>query len=342
MANVNKYAKFLEKKTKELEGKGSFEKREYLPFFNPTKYLGKMGKKPVVARVLPRKGELFFLQFKKHAFKVGTTWKITTCTYSKNAEGESIGTSCPFCDFIEENKKELDKDLAYKLKAKDSYTLLVYNYNEDEVQKYEVNDYGISDILMALQKLDDDFDPDEEGFELVFTKDPKTGYSRIDSAVEPEETIEELMEKSEKFKEIPDLEKEVLPVVTEGLMKVIDNTFEYGLKAFAPTYAKKGSSNDDSDDEEKVTKATKFNKNVRNYDPNDDDMNMDEDGEEVKSKNKLKTKPKVDEDEEEEEEVKPKTKTKVKVEDDSEDNNNDSDSDDDVEDIKAFIRNRKK
>ena len=98
-------------------------------------------------RVLPNAEGMFFFQTKKHQYKVGSTWKNTLCPLSRNSAGKTLSNTCPFCDFLQENSKNIDKDAVYALRAKDSYTILVYNPVDDELQKYEVNDYGLTDIL---------------------------------------------------------------------------------------------------------------------------------------------------------------------------------------------------
>ena len=186
---MNKYMKLLMEKKKATQtlDSSSTGERKYLRYFNPNKYV--KNDDSIYVRVLPRKNDLFFVQFKKHSFKIGTSWKNAFCFYSRNSQGEIIGTECPFCDFLEENKNSLKKDTVYKLSAKNSHILLVYNYQADEVQKYEVNDYGITDILVAMQAgldLDDETsnDVDIEGFDLYFKKGA-SGYAEVYKVEKP-------------------------------------------------------------------------------------------------------------------------------------------------------------
>jgi len=304
MVAMNKYKKFLEEKI----SNSSFDS---LPFFNANKLLKQSKLKKVSVRVLPRnKGELFFFQFKKHTYKVGTAFKNNFCMYSLNSSGEAIGENCPFCDFLKENKGVIDDKIYTKLSSKDAYIMAVYNYADDEIQKYEVNYYGITDILTSMQKLDDEFDPDEDGFDLIFEKD-ENGYAKVTSATPPEETLESIKKVSEKFAEtVPDVENEVIPKNKEKYMKVLKAALEYAVKAYVPTFAAELNTDEDDEEEVKYTKKRK-----KNFDPNEDD------------------------DEEEDEEIEKgdsSKKSKMNV------NDVDDEEDDDVEDIREFIRKKKK
>ena len=83
-------------------------------------------------------------------------------------------------------------------------------------------------IFSALQKIEDEsFDPDVEGFNIVFKKDSKNGYAVVDTAFEPNETIVQLMKKSAKFKEVISLEKEALPDMNPFIEKAITSSFNF-------------------------------------------------------------------------------------------------------------------
>ena len=295
---ANKYMKLLmekKKATQTLDSSNTGE-RKYLRYFNPNKYV--KNDADICVRVLPRKNDLFFIQFKKHSFKVGTVWKNAFCFYSRNGNGEIIGNECPFCDFLEENKNSLKKDTVYKLGAKNSHILLVYNYQADEVQKYEVNDYGITDILVAMQAglgLDDESSEivDREGFDLYFKKGA-SGYAEVYKVEKPSVAISEIMKKTE----IPDLEEEVIPPFTESVRKSIRSTFELAISVFEPTFISK--TEEVEDNYEDFSHDT----NENEFDPNAIDET-----EEFNSENEI-----IDSD----------------------------DFDDDVEDIKNFLRSRKK
>ncbi len=295
---VNKYMKLLMEKKNSMQtlDSDSTAERKYLRYFNPNKYVKSDGS--IYVRVLPRKNDLFFIQFKKHSFKTGTSWKNAFCFYSRNGQGEVVGSECPFCDFIEENKSSLNKDTIYKLSAKNSYMFLVYNYQTNEVQKYEVNDYRITDILVAMQAglgLDDESSEfvDREGFDLYFNKGA-SGYAEIYKVEKPSVPISEIMKKTE----IPDLEKEVIPPFIESVKKSIKSTFELAISVFEPTFVNKTETENDEDE------TFIYSSNEDEFDPNA----MDE-VEEVNSESEV-----IDSD----------------------------DFDDDVEDIKNFLRNRKK
>lgn len=295
---ANKYMKLLmekKKATQTLDSSNTGE-RKYLRYFNPNKYV--KNDADICVRVLPRKNDLFFIQFKKHSFKIGTSWKNAFCFYSRNSQGEVIGTECPFCDFIEENKHSLNRDTIYKLGAKNSHMLLVYNYQTNEVQKYEVNDYQITDILVAIQAglgLDDESSEiiDHEGFDLYFKKGT-SGYAEVYKVEKPSVAISEIMKKTE----IPDLEEEVIPPFIESVKKSIKSTFELAISVFEPTFVNKTETENDEDE------TFIYSSNEDEFDPNA----MDE-VEEVNSESEV-----IDSD----------------------------DFDDDVEDIKNFLRNRKK
>jgi len=295
---ANKYMKLLMEKKKATQtlDSSSTGERKYLRYFNPNKYV--KNDDSIYVRVLPRKNDLFFVQFKKHSFKIGASWKNAFCFYSRNSQGEIIGTECPFCDFIEENKHSLNRDTIYKLGVKNSHMFLVYNYQTNEVLKYEVNDYQITDVLVAMQAglgLDDESSEivDREGFDLYFKKGA-SGYAEVYKVEKPSVAISEIMKKTE----IPDLEEEVIPPFTESVRKSIRSTFELAISVFEPTFISK--TEEAEDDHEDFAYDT---------DENEFDPNAIDETEEFNSENEI-----IDSD----------------------------DFDDDVEDIKNFLRSRKK
>ena len=295
---ANKYMKLLMEKKKATQtlDSSSTGERKYLRYFNPNKYV--KNDDSIYVRVLPRKNDLFFVQFKKHSFKIGASWKNAFCFYSRNSQGEIIGTECPFCDFIEENKHSLNRDTIYKLGVKNSHMFLVYNYQTNEVLKYEVNDYQITDVLVAMQAglgLDDESSEivDREGFDLYFKKGA-SGYAEVYKVEKPSVAISEIMKKTE----IPDLEEEVIPPFTESVRKSIRSTFELAISVFEPTFISK--TEEAEDDHEDFAYDT---------DENEFDPNAIDETEEFNFENEI-----IDSD----------------------------DFDDDVEDIKNFLRNRKK
>ncbi len=298
---MNKYMKLLMEKKKATQtlDSSSTGERKYLRYFNPNKYV--KNDADICVRVLPRKNDLFFIQFKKHSFKIGTSWKNAFCFYSRNSQGEVIGTECPFCDFIEENKHSLNRDTIYKLGAKNSHILLVYNYQADEVQKYEVNDYGITDILVAMQAgldLDDETsnDVDIEGFDLYFKKGA-SGYAEVYKVEKPLITLSDIINRSGTFKKIPDLEAEVIPPFIEQVRKSVMSLFELAINVFEPTFAS-------------ATRKENVEEDIMSNDTDEFDPNAIDDIGEFNIKDEII--------------------------------NTDDDIDDDVEDIKNFLRNRKK
>ena len=295
---ANKYMKLLMEKKKATQtlDSSSTGERKYLRYFNPNKYV--KNDDSIYVRVLPRKNDLFFVQFKKHSFKIGASWKNAFCFYSRNSQGEIIGTECPFCDFIEENKHSLNRDTIYKLGVKNSHMFLVYNYQTNEVLKYEVNDYQITDVLVAMQAglgLDDESSEivDREGFDLYFKKGA-SGYAEVYKVEKPSVAISEIMKKTE----IPDLEEEVIPPFTESVRKSIRSTFELAISVFEPTFISKTEKAED--DHEDFAYDT---------DENEFDPNAIDETEEFNSENEIIVS---------------------------------DDFDDDVEDIKNFLRSRKK
>ena len=295
---MNKYMKLLMEKKKATQtlDSSSTGGRKYLRYFNPNKYV--KNDDSIYVRVLPRKNDLFFVQFKKHSFKIGASWKNAFCFYSRNSQGEIIGTECPFCDFIEENKHSLNRDTIYKLGVKNSHMFLVYNYQTNEVLKYEVNDYQITDVLVAMQAglgLDDESSEivDREGFDLYFKKGA-SGYAEVYKVEKPSVAISEIMKKTE----IPDLEEEVIPPFTESVRKSIRSTFELAISVFEPTFINK------TEEAENGHEDFAYDADENEFDPNAID-----EIEEFNSKNEI-----IDSD----------------------------DLDDDVEDIKNFLRSRKK
>lgn len=284
---MNNYKKILMEKKKLLqvsEQSTDTKERKYLNYFNPNKYVKTNSN--FFVRVLPRKNDLFFLQFQKHSFKVGATWKNAFCFYSRGADGEIIGKECPFCDFIEENKAELNPDTVYKLKARNSHMLLVYNYDADEVQKYEVNDYGITDILAALQTCleneEDEFDVDIEGFDLYFKKG-NSGYAEVWKAEKPSVILKDIMKNSKNFHEIPNLEAEVIPPFNDTVLKSIRSTFELAVSIFEPTFAKKSKKEESDEDEfgDAILPKEKFDPNEEDFDVEDEVIETDDDDEDV-------------------------------------------------------------
>lgn len=284
MNKYNKYFEFLNAKKKQLGvGQQVEEKKDkpkYLPYFNPNRAVKK--ESPYVVRVLPRKGHMFFLQFKKHSFKIGATWKNVFCFYSRNSFGEAVGNECPFCDFIEENKESLSRDTLYKIKARDSYMIMVYDYNTKEIMKYETNDYGITDVLGMLQEVfenESDFDIDKEGFDLHFIKG-KSGYADISKVTVPETGLTKLID----VNDLPDLEKDVIPPFNSTILKSVKNTLELAINAFEPTFREKVV---DNEPEEEAQNFNPYADDTFDEDFDDADAVLDDDDSGVKEKDEI-------------------------------------------------------
>lgn len=261
---LDKYKKFMKEKVSSgaTETKTSYDsKKKYMSYYNPNAQLTNTVKE-VVVRVLPNKDGLFFQQFRKHSFKIGTR-KNAVCMYSRDPHGETVGKECPFCDFLEENKGSLDKETQYTLAAKDAYLILVYDKSADEVKKFEVNDYGITDILTALQNLED-LDPDIDGFNIHFRKDER-GYGKVFKASPPSNTLAELFATSKNVKSVPDIFKEAIPTPNQFIMDSIRSLFDLAIHAFAPTFADNSGGESNQSEDDTPTSSS-------DYDPNADEF----------------------------------------------------------------------
>lgn len=302
MSALMNYKKLLDEKSKLASNSGfsqgksndkTKERIKFLSFFNPTKILNM--KDEVVVRVLPNK-EGFYHEYIKHMMKLGDgVFKQFVCLHSKNKNGAEYG-DCPLCAFLEDNGRELSKDSYYKLMAKNAYLMFVYNPDANEIQKYETNDFGIVDITSALVKLiddnDDNFDPDVEGFGLVFKKDDK-GYAKVVQAILPSIEVENILKKVG-VDEIKDFYEEIMPFNLNYTMKQINNTYSQIIKSFAPTFDYEpylidtGGGNDNllsEEDEfkpemfETKTKKSKVSKTVVEPDSEEDEDTVEEDTE---------------------------------------------------------------
>lgn len=258
---INKYKKFLNQKSDGSQNSSSSGFVQ-IPFFNPNKHV-EAGKQ-FAARVIPNKDGMFFYEFKKHSFKIGT-WKNAFCGYSVNDNGEHISEKCPFCDFIEEYKGDLEKDVAYKLSPKDSYMILIFNYTNGEIQKYEVNHYGIVDIISALDGLGEEFDPDIDGFDILFTKDT-SGYAKVCGARLPKITIAEIIKT-----DIPKLKNIAIPQNKESNNKYVNSLFNTAIAAFAPTYSATAESITEEDNTQPSTNGRVLSSD---FDPNADESDI--------------------------------------------------------------------
>lgn len=238
----NKYKSMLMEKKKlvDVPSAGTqqkFERKEikFLPFFSPNKLV--QMKDEVVVRVLPNK-ESFYHEYKKHMVKLGSgSWKQFMCFHSINENGAEYG-KCPLCDFLDDNSQGLDKNTAFQLSAKNTYLLFVYSADANQIQKYETNDFGIVDITSALIKLideNDNFDPDSEGFGLIFRK-ASNGYAKAVEAILPSVSVEEIVAQADNINEIKDFYEEIMPFTKDYTIKQINTAFAQIIKSFAPTF----------------------------------------------------------------------------------------------------------
>lgn len=239
MANslINKMKRFTESLT-ESNQEGSHGQK-YLDYYNPNKEI--VGKTKCYCRVMPNKNpdQVFFHRFLKHSFKIGTSRKTCMCTYTLNPLTDTtLDTSCPFCDFLEENREELSKDAYKALLSKEAYAVLVYNYTTDTIQKYEMNYYD-SKALFALiyEYIEEDESIMNDGFDIVFKKED--GYARIDKISKSKYPVSEILEKSNNVKEIPDIYAEYNLNITDKFKEKREQMLIYALKALAPTFVPK-------------------------------------------------------------------------------------------------------
>ena len=341
MVAINKLHKFLAEKEKAIKetaengGGNNYEKKEFLPFFNPNKMFG--NRDEVIVRVLPNK-ESFYQEYKKHMFTIGT-FKQSVCFNSIGADGEKLGEHCPFCDFLKEHKEELDRETAWNFTPRTVYMMFVFNPYAKQIQKYETNDYGIVDITKPLVELLDsgaDFDPDKEGFDIVFRKDKK--YARVVEVLAPEESIEDVLKRSTNTQEIKGFFEEIMPFQPEFTMKQSNSLFEQAINAFAPSFAGKVSVSDPDTEfnygankkEKAKSVAKKAIDEAFGEEPEEEEEVEFTEVETIKPKKPIIPAPVEDEEEE-----KPKSR-KVVVTDDEE-----TTEDDGADDIKAFLAKRK-
>lgn len=321
----NKYQKFMAEKEKLIEtissngsanSSGKFERKEFLPFFNPNKMF--INKDQVIVRILPNK-DGFYYEFKKHMFKIGETFKQFVCMYSYDENGKKLGETCPMCDFLESHSNELDKKIFWTLSSKNVYMIFVYNPYAKQIQKYETNDYGIVNITKALIDLLEsgvEFDPDEEGFDIIFKKDEK-GFAKVVEALAPDKSAKDIVNMATNTNEIKEFMEEIMPFAKSYILKQINATYQLAVNSFAPTFSS----------EEFLADINENNKEINKKEVNEIIDNSFGKDENIKTESFKTTKMTVD-DEEDEEEI--------------HDNENDEDDDEQVNDIKSFLRNRKR
>ena len=163
-------------------------------------------------------------------------------------------------------------------------------YNKND---FHTEDDGIEFLdLNYIDDNDDNFDPDVEGFGLVFKKDDK-GYAKVVQAILPSIEVENILKKVG-VDEIKDFYEEIMPFNLNYTMKQINNTYSQVIKAFAPTFDYEpylidtGGGNDNllsEEDEfkpemsETKTKKSKVSKTVVEPDSEEDEDTVEEDTE---------------------------------------------------------------
>ena len=245
--SLNKYKDFLDKKIKPNMQNDVGEKRKYLPFFNPKTSLMQSGQSVIAVRVLPMPGySNFFIQYLKHGFKIENSWKYVICSNTETKDGKKLAHSCPICNFVNDYKEELDKDVVYKLSPKNSYTFLIYNPVTKQLEKFETNDYGISDVITALTAIEEEFDPDKDGFKLFFSND-SNGYPKAVKAEISKKSVEEFKKEFLGGNDLPDVYGEIIPSQMQYISKLQNSILDLAINFFAPTYAKEVSNEEITD-----------------------------------------------------------------------------------------------
>lgn len=314
---MSKYSELWQKKKAESSGEESSGTSGLpkLNWFYPNKAVKSSEKGTYMVRVLPIEGkESWYLEFKKHSFKIGS-WKNCLCLESHNSKDKSLG-KCPICDFLEENKEEIESaDSAKALKSKNCYGLMVYDYTTKQILRYEINYYGFMDILGAIVSNEDDdfeFEIDSEGFNLHFEKD-ENGWAKVAGVNKGKKTIEEIKEILD-IEVIPSVEAYTFPDSENritGTETILKNLLDLALNAgMFPEISPKGAKAKKKvsmDDEDYVPP-----KKAKSKPEPETESVEDEDDEEVKNpaKSSSKSKKKIEEEEEE-----PKSK-KTTIEDD--------------------------
>ena len=328
VSTKSKLQKFIADKEKSLSqtdgvdsGKRTYERKEFLPFFSPNKMFG--NRDEVVVRVLPNK-EGFYHEYKKHMMKIGT-FKQSICLHSLDENGKEISNNCPFCEFLNEYKNELSKEAGWAFMPKTSYLMLVFNPYAKQVQKWETNDYGIVDITKLLvERLDEnsDFNPDEQGFDLVFRKEGQ--YAKPVELLIPEADVEEVLDMSTNVKEIRDFYGEIMPFSLSYTVKQSNALFEQAVNAFAPSLS--GKFHTTEVEPETKVKRVSIADNVNDSYKESGIEEFDEVGEDENDSPKTKS----------------TTKTTRTVVDTSEEDETEEDTSEQVKDIASFLKNRKK
>lgn len=236
----NKYAAIFEKKKAVVESEsGNNSKGKYLTFFQPKKELDK-GIDKLQIRVLPG-DNMFYEEYQRHMFRTPNgQYKIATCLDSVKSNGERYSKDkCPICQFIEDNGRDMKKENREMLYAKSSFVMLVYNKYADDIQKYEVNNFGLLEILGALETLGDDFDPDKNGFDIYIEYEVSSNgkrYVKITGASKPIETIDEIMSKSKNFKERRNVMEETYPDINWAKKNIV-SVLTVFVESYEPTFA---------------------------------------------------------------------------------------------------------
>lgn len=239
----------------------------------------------------------FFVQYEKHFFKLGSTWKGVLCFHKKS------GYTCPICDFLENNKKVLDGPFKYR--ANINFNVLVFNYRSKKLEKLSVNNQEMMNILsMSFDSGIDISENKKDGFDVYYKLNDR-GYQEILGVKEPEKTLEELLSVRKDDVELSVATKEVYndvnPTNTDyfynsavGILELLINVNCPDLGDVLVKYEVKKKKNDkkkdveeDNDEDESTTKNVIFDDDDNDeINKNDDEVEEEEEEEEEKPLNK--------------------------------------------------------
>lgn len=236
----SKYAQMFEKSKSISENNGNSNNNgKYLTFFQPKKELDKGVDDKLQIRILPG-GDLFYEEYQKHMFKTPNgQYKIATCLDTIKSNGTKFSDeSCPICKFLKDNGQDMSKESRKMLYPQSSFIILIYNKYADEIQKYEVTNYGMLEILGALNTLGDDFDPDVNGFDIYINYETSSNgkrYIKVSGASKPKETIDEIMERSKNFKKMRKVLDEAYPELNYAKNNAV-SVLTIFVESYEPTY----------------------------------------------------------------------------------------------------------
>lgn len=235
--NKNMFNSFLAEKEKAAEANAAMEgsarqggngnQVKFLPFFAPNKMFG--SRSEVRVKILPNQEGNFFHEYTKHMLKIGDAFKQMICM-----------DDCPLCKCIAENGNMLDKNGTYLVSPKKVYLMFVYNPYAKQIMKYEIREQGLVEILRCLKPLvNNDFDPDNDGFDIIFTKEGQ--YAKCVQAVPSELTVAQVIAEATNSVDAVDennniraFKTEISPYSIRTTKKYVNTTFQMIARAMFP------------------------------------------------------------------------------------------------------------